>query len=333
MKPSLSYVKVVNYEGLLNDTCHLVQGGGCVTRAKDVGDLFASLAQDGVDLPTEGRAPRRYRAVESAAASLTDHARQTLDSLIATSGQRVDVPIRNSFVRGTAERKPPLAALASRGGRGGAAVALKLYLALVWRSSKAPFTAQIPARTWASLLDLPDPAVRGARRVKDAYKNLEELQLIRTEADRGLPTTVELRLEDGSGGEYSIPSDAYRRAGAKKAQTPHLYFKVPQALWTSGHLQAMSSAALVMALILLEETHTPGAEQWWSVSVFKDRFHVSKDVRASGTRELVSRGLLTVKQENLPPTPGVTDTFGGERVRYKYRLAGDAQPVARGTSD
>ncbi len=254
----------------------------------------------------------------------------TLQSLIDTSGQRTHALVRNSFVRGEEGQESPLARLASRGGRGGTAVAIKLYLVLLWRCAKDPFETAVPARTWASLLDLPEPARLGARRVKDAMRILTELRLINVELRRGAPSNVTLLREDGSGRPYSLPYDSYRLA-RNDAKAPHAYFKVPVTLWTSGHMQGMSAAATVMLLILLEETRSSGGEQWWSISTFASRFAVSKDVRARGTKELVARGLLVVTRMNLPPVPGVTTAFGQELVRNKYRLIGAALAADRGS--
>lgn len=266
-----------------------------------------------------------YRDLHPIEATLTESAEAALKSLIASSGNRVDVPIRNTFVRSEGEGLPPLAVLASRGGRGGAGLAIKLYIALVWRCSSGDFATQLPARLWARLLDLPSPDSLGSRRVKDALNTLSELRLIRLETVRGTASRVTLLREDGSGKAYSVPSDAYRQASTKEEKSQHQYFKVPQALWTSGHLQALSTSALVMLLILLEEIRSPDTEQWWSVSEFDRRFRISKDVRAKGTRELVARGLLLVTRMSLPASPSAANLFSPESVRNKYALMNEAR--------
>lgn len=274
-----------------------------------------------------------YRDLDPIEPTLTEVAEAALKSLIASSGNRVDAPIRNTFARSDGESLPPLAVLASRGGRGGAGLAIKLYIALIWRCSSGDFATQLPARLWARLLDLPSPDSLGSRRVKDALITLSELRLIRLETVRGAPSRVTLLREDASGKAYSVPSDAYRHASTREGKSQHQYFKVPQALWTSGHLQGLSTSALVMLLILLEEIRSPDAEQWWSVSEFDRRFRISKDVRAKGTKELVARGLLSVTRMSLPASPGAAYQFAPESVRNKYALlkeahAKEAQPVA-----
>lgn len=270
------------------------------------------------------RVPSQYRDVPQVVPVLSAESAAVVHSLVESSGQRQDVPVRNSFVRARDDERPPLAALAARGGRGGAVVAIKLYVALLWRCSKEPFSTQVPSRTWARLLDLPDPSRSGARRVKDALDTLAELRLVTLEANRGAPSRVTLRREDGSDKAYSIPSEAYRLARSKNAQEAHRYFKVPQSLWTTGHIQGLGSAGTVMLLIMLEESHEPGSRQWWSVETFERRFRISKDVRAKGTKELVARRLLTVRRMNLPPSPGVSNPFAQDLVRNSYELINEA---------
>lgn len=92
---------------------------------------------------------------------------------------------------------PPLASLASRGGRGGA-VPLRLYLALIWRCSAVPHRTDILARKWALLLGLDDPAALGARRIAKALGILEREPRVHLERRRGESTIVTLLDESGS---------------------------------------------------------------------------------------------------------------------------------------
>ncbi|PFG16236.1 hypothetical protein ATK74_0769 [Propionicimonas paludicola] len=273
------------------------------------------------------QAPVQYRELKIIEPTLTEGSAEVVRALSESSGKRVDTPVRNSFVRSVDGQLPPLAALASRGGKGGSAVAMKLYLALIWRCSREPFVTQAPNRTWAQLLDLPDPSRRGARRVKDALATLHELGLVGLTPVRGLPTIVALLSEDGRGRAYTVPSDAYRQARSQRTRERHQYFKVPQPLWVSGHMQGLSAAGVVMLLILLEESREAGTAQWWSVDTFTRRFGVSKDVRARGTKELVARQLLTVRRMSLPPSPGTSNPFGQDLVRNTYELIGEATPT------
>lgn len=285
------------------------------------------LFPEWLKLVQPAQVPGLYRGVEPIGASLSQGSLSVVRALADSSGQRVDTPVRNSFVRSTDDREPPMAALASRGGKGGSAVAMKLYLALIWRCSREPFVTQVPSRTWAQLLDLPDPNRLGARRINDALNTLSQLRLVELEPVRGLPTIVKLLSEDGRGKEYTIPSEAYRQARSQKARERHQYFKVPQALWVSGHMQGLSAAGVAMLLVLLEETHEAGTRQWWSVDTFDRRFRLSKDVRAKGTKELVARNLASVRRMSLPPSPGTTNPFGQDLVRNTYELKNEALPA------
>ena len=49
---------------------------------------------------------------------------------------------------------------------------LKFYLAVLWQAGGGDerHSATWPARTWAALLDLPDPEHRGDRRIRDAIR-------------------------------------------------------------------------------------------------------------------------------------------------------------------
>lgn len=216
-------------------------------------------------------------------------------------------------MRSRANQAPPLAALVATSGRGGA-VALKLLLALIWRSSAAPFATEAPARIWAALLDLENPNTNGARRVKDALERLEELHLISLGRRRGEPSIVTLRREDGGGLEYSLPSTAYTLSA--KGDHTHHYFKVPVQLWETGHIQEMSAAALAMLLATLAEARQRTQPVWWSTEEFPRRYGLSTSMRTRGTRELEERGLLTVSKQLLPDTPD--RPFGRHRVRNLY---------------
>lgn len=255
---------------------------------------------------------------------LNNDEKEIVQELVASSGRRINIPVRHSFVRSaTGETPPPLAKLiASRG-----AVALKLYLALIWRCSKEPYRAQYPARTWAKLLGLDDPAKSGARRIRDALENLQSHKLVRLEKHRGDPTMVYLLQEDGSGREYNVPHASFQAAKNKDAAAEHEYFQIPQTLWVSGHLQRMSTPALAMLLVVMEESRGKNTPQWWSVDVFNKRFALKKDTRSTGAAELEKTHLLKVESKDLPPSPGVRVHFTRKRTRRSYQLLDPALPL------
>lgn len=244
--------------------------------------------------------------------------------------KRLGIPLRKSFVRreekDDSAAPTALSSLVSRGGRG-AAVPLKLYLGLVWISSKDPFESGLTARTWARLLNLDDPNTNGARRIAKAMKILEEQRLVEVEQIRGEASRVVLLHETGTGETYSIPSSALRE-NANRAED--FYFKVPLKLWESGKIQALSTPGLVMLLLLLESGSgkpIKGSknirETWWTTKGFPDAYQVSSTMRAKGTRELHAADLLHISHAPVIATRR-TEDFRPERVRKIYRLQNEA---------
>lgn len=249
--------------------------------------------------------------------------------MLGRSERRIDIPVRKAFVRNDdPEVTPPLAQLVGRGGRGGA-VPVKLLIALIWRSSAAPYTTTISAQQWATLLDLEGPWPNRARRISKSLELLEDLQLISLERQHGMPSVVTLLNESGSGDVYDLPSTQWVRA-SQKEKAKHVYLKVPSDLWLKGHIQSMSSAALAMLLVVLaEQGHQApgvgrlGTDVWWSTNVFPQRYGISSSMRARGTKELVERRLLTVRKQLVTP-PGSTSSMSSERVRNIYTLINEA---------
>lgn len=239
-------------------------------------------------------------------------------------GPRVDTPIRKIFARASEPGiEPPLAKIVSRGG-GGGGVALKLYIALVWRCSGREFETEISSRQWAELLGLEDPGTKGARRIAKALKLLEEQKLISLTPRRGKPAIIQLLDESGDGSGYGLPSTAY----VKMQQERDRYLKVPAALWTNhAYIQRMSAPALTMLLILLcegsgEAPHklsTEGKPVWMSVERFTERYPISPAMRSRGTKDLISLGLLHVKRAPVG-TQGSKKSFAPEHVRNIYTL-------------
>ena len=241
--------------------------------------------------------------------------------LSQSSQGRIDIPLRKSFLRAPTSSNviPPMAQLFRRGGRG-PAVALKLYLAIIWRCSGGDFRTELSARQFAQLLDLPDPATGGARRITDALERLKELKLVELHYRRGEPTIIQLLDESGSGQPYTSPSGKIIK-GKAKPDDPNLFGKVPDTLWTNGHVQSMSAPALAMLLILIAERARPDQPAWFSTEVFPMRYRLTANNRAKGTRELVARRLLRVTKKLVE---GNEQTYGRERVRNLYALINDA---------
>lgn len=268
-----------------------------------------------------------------ASSSRRSHLTTSLDSvdaaeeLAATSSRRTAIPIRKGFVRSLDDvQTPPMAAIYA-GGRSGL-VAIKLYVALIWRCSAPPFEADKPARAWATLLDLPDPTGRGARRIRHALSTLEQMKLVELADRHGYPSVVKLAIETGSGAAYTIPSTSYQRSRTPEQRATHVYFKVPRTLWTDGWFQALSGPATTMLLILLAE-QADTRDVWWSTEQFPLRYRISHKARSQGTAELRSRGLLSTTRQSLSAW-GSTSVFDSQRMRTLYRLIGPAAVGAAG---
>lgn len=247
-----------------------------------------------------------------------------------SSGRRTATPVRKLFVRavGPDDDDPPLARLVQVGGRGGG-VALKLYLALLWRCSGEPFQTSKPHRAWATLLGLEDPEGKGARRIAAALKTLQRLGLLTIQRVPAEPSIVSLLDESLDGSPYLLPSTEYARApqgAAGDAQREHnLYFKVPSRLWTEGHIQSLDTPAIAMLLILLAEQADGPNPAWFSTTAFPARYRISPKTRAAGTRRLGARGLLSIDKQAVPAAPGQSSVFERRRTRSLYSLTGTAK--------
>lgn len=218
------------------------------------------------------------------------------------------------------------------GGRSGY-VSIKVLLSLLWKTSKPPFETIMTAPALAELLDLPDPASNGARRVRDALKALAAANLIRLVPRPGTSPLIQLLNETGNGEEYTLPSTSYIRSQRAKPNKesvtdPNLYFQLPAELWTEGFLQKLKGPGLVMLLILLSEQANK-KPVWFSGTEFNDRYRVSPSTRTKGTKELVELGMLTLTSVPLPATWGGS-TFEQQRRRYEYRLKGVLNQIQPG---
>jgi hypothetical protein len=111
---------------------------------------------------------------------LSETSKKTIDYLIDKRLNRrtKGVLVRNSFVRSKdGKTAPPLSLFA--GTQGGAEVALKLYLAILWISAAKPYATNFEAADWALILDLPDPDRKGAARVRRALTKAQEAEVNR----------------------------------------------------------------------------------------------------------------------------------------------------------
>lgn len=221
-------------------------------------------------------------------------------------------PLRQLFVAAQSTEPPPLAKLLRGGGRGGQ-TRLKLYISLVWVSAKPPYESWHPARAWAALLNLDDPAGKGTRRIHDAVRDLSDRKLVTVQDRGGLPSLIRLLKEDGSGEAYESPSDAMNRlkrtAATEEALQQHRYLKIPSGLWVDGHLPQLTGKGLAMLLVLLSQRSpsVPSNPVWIAPRVADQRFRLAHTTRTSGLRELQQAGLITTKTASVGDTGAFID--------------------------
>lgn len=256
----------------------------------------------------QGPSPAAITAAEHVAARLT-----------AGRFARTSAPVRRRFIeRSAADAPPPPLARMLRGGRGGM-VRLKLELSMLWLAARAPHELIYPARAWAVLLDLPDPEGRGARRIQDALRWLEENRFVDIMLRLGQPSTVQLRSENGDDKPYELPGQAYNRLrNDRSASEAHRYIQLPNSFWTNGWLATLSGPAVAMLLVLYAELgQDPPAttDLWFSPRQADLQYALSEDTRSKGLRELRATGLIDARQKSITP-----DVFDFRRLRNVYRL-------------
>jgi len=247
--------------------------------------------------------------------------------------------LRRLFVERFDIAEPTPLAMMLRGGRGGH-VRLKTYLSMLWLAAAPPHDVAYPARAWASLLDLPDPSGRGARRVNDAIAWLEDNAFIEVATQPGYPNRVTLLHESGSGSRYRVPGEAYNKGKASGADASelmhHRYLQMPATYWTSGWMCTLSGPATAMFLVLLaEQSGRPDDQElWFSPDAATLRYSLSADTRSSGLQELRRAGLVSVRRRAI-----ASDVFDVQRFRNTYllqteRLSDPAElPAGKAASD
>jgi hypothetical protein len=239
--------------------------------------------------------------------------------LLADRLKRRPGRVRLSFIRSeeSVPGPPPLARML-RGGRGGE-VRLKLTLSLLWAAGggDARHRTTYPARSWAALLDLPDPEGNGQRRIRDAIDWLEEREFIKTEHQPGKPTAIQLLCEDGSGRAYTDPADAYKRASAK-AKQGELHVTLPDSFWTDGWIVMLSARAVAMLLVISAVTFSDTDWEWVSPRIARSRYGISEDTWSRGIAELKARKIIEIRRR-----PVAIDDFDFRRLRNEYRVVRD----------
>lgn len=233
--------------------------------------------------------------------------------------------VRRTFVVAEEGRTSP-AAVMLRGGRGGE-VRLKLYLSLLWFAASPPHDATYPARAWASLLGLNDPAGNGARRINEAFSWLSTHNFVSLQHRPGQPSRVVLRNEAGTGAAYDVPGAVMRAIHedhpmGRELRQANRYIQVPATFWTNGWITELSGAAVVMLLVVMAESRTgqEGRGVWFSQRVAAERYSLSAQTRSKGLSELTRFGVLTTRKQSLVSQ----DPFAPIKSRNVYTFHRDA---------
>lgn len=282
------------------------------------------LARARKDETTNSRTLRRSKARTGSSRSPGRKGAEKLErseqatALAFAAARRVgnrQMPIRNSFAKaGDDDVDPPPLARMFRGGRGGT-VRLKLYLTMLWIAGNAPHDVKFPARSWAELLDLPDPERKGDRRIRDGIDWLAAHEFIRVERQPGRPATLYLQREDGSGEPYTVLGATEKDKKTGKFPETDIYVSLPPTFWTSGWAAGLSGAGTAILLVMLVLTRAWQGEPFWiSPGEARRKFHLSEDTWTKGVRELCDLGLLHVGRKP------VSEEFGWRRVRNLYSL-------------
>lgn len=226
------------------------------------------------------------------------------------------VPVRRAFLlRAGPKARSPLETLmnSARGGRGGGRggkTRLALLLSLWWVNSQGDYASTRPSGWWAELIGTPGPS--GARSVSANLHELERRGFITITAPMpGMPPTITLRNDDGTGQPYRRPDG---RTGA--------YFRVPEELWTTAAISNLTGPGLAMYLIMLyhhrliyHDRRPPTPRPiWFSARSFHDMHGLSEDTRLAGIQDLADHGIIHITATSI-------DTAGGvEHRRHKRRL-------------
>ena len=182
-----------------------------------------------------------------------------------------------------------------------------------------PHDTSYPARVWAGLLDLPDPEGNGARRVTAALTWLEQHNFVRINRDPGLPATVYLNDERGTGSPYVHPAKALLKVIDEDNATSRddYYVKLPAAFWTRGWISILNGPALTTLLSLMVEAAKTNRESglWFSPRIALDRFSLSSDTRSVGFAQLAELGVIDVRRRSVSRT-----SFDYKKMRNTYTL-------------
>lgn len=212
-----------------------------------------------------------------------------------------------------------------RGSRG--AMRLKLYLAVLWMAGggtrERGHAVRLPARAYAELLNLNNPADSGQRRVREALSSFADAGLVRLTSTPGHPTNVALLREDASGETYDRPGGHFKKGRDGDGDAPdeaskalvHHFVRLGPEFWTQGWAQVLGAPATAVLLAMLVVTQNGERKNGWLSVSERRRYGLSGDTWTRGTAELVAFGLLAVRR-----SPVGSDPFSWKRMRNTYSL-------------
>jgi hypothetical protein len=153
--------------------------------------------------------------------------------------------------------------------------ALQLYLLLHCLARSHPWDVALPASTWARALDKTNEGAEGT--VSRSWTWLKEQQLVRTQRDHRVVRAY-LRIEDGSGAEYSRSRD---------------FFYLPLAYFRDSWHKRLSLAATSVLLIALDKSKR---QPWFQLRTQQQSrwYGISPDTLQRGLDELRDAELLQI---------------------------------------
>lgn len=227
-----------------------------------------------------------------------------LQNAVRVSKRTKTVRVPQAFVRDLVRNEPatPLAQVMQGHGE----TRLKVLLTTLMMATAPPHAIKVRPKELAGMLGYREPDGAGGRRVNNAFKSLEELNLVHRDRLAGhVPNTTVLN-PDGSGGAWDDT----------KLEPGH-YVSLPIDFWKRGWIVALSGRAIALFLILREATNgrkTTGTA--WIPGTRKRQYVLSEDFWATAISELVEAGLLDVEAR--------TFAYQGEpRRRNVYILHSD----------
>jgi hypothetical protein len=113
-------------------------------------------------------------------------------------------------------------------------------------------------------------------------------------------TRIRLLSDAGDGSPYSVPGEVLHRANdeplSPEARAKHVYFRVPNAMWTLGHIAKLDGPATAMLLIVLAESRGSRQPVWFSPSHADEYYGVAAATRSKGLDTLRKLEIVVVSK-------------------------------------